>query len=179
MEIIDINGNKRQCHSVTTDKDYPGYVKINFKNDRREYSEWYTFEEFKAKNPNHPALTSKLSKPIFEDLGRVTDSTEFTLTDKKKSWQKNIFFGLPIWISRGKGEGQVRTVKSNGKNTIIINKLWKIAPDKTSQYVISPNIHNPHIFDNKFPDVPKAKKSLKTVTPTLKLELPKKITNTK
>lgn len=174
MEIIDINGNKRECHSVATDKDYPGYVKITFKNDRREYYEWYTIEEFKLKNPNHPLPTGKLNKPAYEDLGRVSSSTEFTLTDKIKSWPENVFKDLPLWISRGKGESQVRTVKSNGKNTMVIDKAWVILPDKTSQYVVSPNIHSPHIFGNKFPDVPKVRRSKKTVPETINIKLPKK-----
>jgi len=174
MEIIDINGNKRECHSVATDKDYPGYVKIAFKNAQRSYFEWYTIDEFKAKNPNHPLFIGKTAKPVYEDLGRVSSSTEFTITDKTKSWPKNVFANVPVWISRGKGEGQVKTVKSNGKNTIVIDKAWMTLPDKTSQYVVSPNVHNPHTFGNKFPDVPKVRRSKKSVPETINIKLPKK-----
>ena len=31
MKIIDINGVERECVSVALDKDYPGYVKADFK----------------------------------------------------------------------------------------------------------------------------------------------------
>ena len=165
MEIVDINGNKRECESVTTDKNYPGYVKITFKNPQRSYFEWYTVDEFKAKNPNLSSLVSSTVKPISEDLGRVSISTEITLTDKTKSWKENEFEGLPIWISRGKGEGQVRTVISNGKNTIVIDKPWKTLPNKTSQYLVSTNIHKPRAFGNILPEIEKigSKKSKKNM----------------
>lgn len=174
MKIIDVNGNERDCDSITTDKGYPGYVKIKFKNDRREYVEWYTIDEFISKNPNLKSLITNAPKPRFEDLGRVTTATELSLTDKKKTWQKDIFKNLPIWISRGKGESQVRKVLSNGKNTVVIDKPWLVIPDKSSQYVVSQNIHSPNIFDNNFPDVPKVNKSKKIVTPTINIKLPKK-----
>lgn len=172
MKIIDVNGNERECFSVTTEKDYPGYVKVLFKNERREYVEWYTLEEFRSKNPKLSSLVSNAPKLRAEDLGRITTATEITITDRNKSWKDNIFSDLPIWISRGKGEGQVRQVVSNGKNTVVIDKRWFIIPDKTSQYVISQNIHNPKIFNNNFPDVPKVKKIKKLVAKTLKVKLP-------
>lgn len=61
------------------------------------------------------------------------------------------------WISRGKGEGQIRTILKNNHNTLIINKEWEIIPDITSQYVISHNVHNPKILGNTLPqyEIPK------------------------
>ena len=72
--------------------------------------------------------------------GVASRSTDTTLTDGKQKWEKNIYAGFPLWISRGKGEGQVRTILSNTKNTIVIDKRWEVKPNRFSQYVISRNI---------------------------------------
>lgn len=153
MQIIDINGNKRECESVTPDPDFPGYLKVAFKNERRSYFEWYSINEFATKNPELASTIIKTPPPQAEDLGRVSKSTNTTLTDITKSWKKDIFAGLPVWISRGTGEGQVRTVKSNTKNKVFVDKNWDTLPDKTSQYLISPNVHNPHALGNTLPEL--------------------------
>ena len=59
-----------------------------------------------------------------------------------------------MWISRGTGEGQQRTVLKNTKNTLYLNKDWKIKPDKTSQYVLSRNVKdNIQAQGNTLPDI--------------------------
>lgn len=152
MHIIDINGNARECESVLPDPDFPGYVKVTFKRPNRSYFEWYKMDEFKAKNPRIAnAIAADMPLPKQEDLGRVSSSTKDSFTDKSKVWKEDMFKDLPVWISRGKGEGQVRKVKSNTKNKIFIDAEWEIRPNKTSQYLISENVHNPHAFGNNMP----------------------------
>lgn len=151
MQIIDVNGNRRECVSIAPDKDFPGYLKVMYKNDRRSHFEWYSIEEFKTKNPKLASIFAKTTTTVIEDLGRVSKSSKITLTDKTKVWKENIFTGIPIWISRGKGEGQVRMVKLNNKNTITVDAEWEKLPDKTSQYLVSPNIHSTGTFGNTLP----------------------------
>lgn len=160
MKIIDINGQERDCVSVVPDKDYPGFMKVLYKSKLRKgysHSEWYAISDFIKNNPKLRSLTEKAPKQIQEDLGVVTIAKEKLLTDKSKKWESNAFAGTTIWISRGKGEGQTRTVVSNNINTVTIDNPWKEIPDKTSQYVISPNIHDPQVRGNTLPPIIKEK----------------------
>ncbi len=141
MFIIDINGTKRECIAAYPDKDYPGFVKVDFKNQFRSYSEWYPIDEFNTRNPDLASLTASVKDVAPEITGIVSASIGTTLTDKTQTWQKNSYAGFPVWISRGKGEGQVRTVLSNTRNAIVIDKPWNIRPNRFSQYVLSRNIH--------------------------------------
>ena len=142
MQIIDINGTERECATAYPDKDYPGYVKVEYKTKLRSYSEWYPIADFNSRNPNLLSITNNI-RHVAEDItGVVTSSTSTAFSDKTQSWEKNTYAGFPVWISRGKGESQVRTVLSNTKNTIIIDKPWDIKPNKFSQYVLSRNIHD-------------------------------------
>ncbi len=142
MKITDINGNQRECVKAYPDPNYPGFIKVEFKNPRRSYCEWYPIGEFMSKNPG---FSSKYQNLMHEDPPEVTslttDSTDITLTDKTQKWQSNAYTGFPLWIAIGKGEGQVRTVISNTKDTLVIDKEWNILPNKFSQYVLSRNVH--------------------------------------
>ncbi len=161
MIIIDINGNKRDCVSAVPDKDFPGYIKVLFKNQLRSHVEWFPVEEFKEKNPDLSLFKNYQEDEPHEDLGIVFSSTKTSLMDKKKNWESNIYTNIPVWISRGKGEGQVRTAVSNNKNSVTIDKPWTELPDPSSQYVISSNIHNPHVFGNSLPVMEKTKRKIK------------------
>lgn len=151
MKIIDINGNNRECVTVRPDVNWPGYMKAVIVSGRGTHTEWYPVDEFFKMNPKLKDLIKETPKKKEEDLGIVTESKHNSLTDKKKNWKNNVFTGTPVWISRGKGEGQTRTVTSNTKSTIIVDKDWEILPDTSSQYVVSENVHNPHIFGNTLP----------------------------
>lgn len=140
MKIIDINGNKRECVNAYPDKDYPGFIKIEFSTKLRSYTEWYPIEEFKIRNPDLEYLVKGVPKEAKDSAGVVSKSTETTFTDSQQKWEKNIYTGFPMWISRGKGEGQVRTILSNTSSTVVIDKPWETRPNKFSQYVISRNI---------------------------------------
>ena len=151
MKIIDINGNERECVKVTPDLEWPGYMKAEIIDRNGTHSEWYLLDDFIKLNSNLKYLANGAPPEDKDDLGVVTGSKTNTLTDKKKAWEDNIYVGTPIWISRGKGEGQVRTIISNSKNSVEINQEWDILPDNSSQYVISFNIHNPKAAGNSLP----------------------------
>lgn len=165
MQIIDINGEKRECVEIFPDKDYPGFLKIKYVSRYRKnhmYYEWYRKDDFIKNNPSLAHLAKNVAS-WQEDLGIVSQSEKKSLSDKTKNWRKNIFAGYPVWIARGKGEGQLRTILKNSHNTLYINDEWDILPDKTSQYVISHNIHNPQAMGNVLPqyDIPKGIKMKK------------------
>jgi len=154
MKIIDINGEERDCVKVYPDPKFAGYMKVEFASKNRvgyTHSEWYPVSDFIKNNPTLKNLTTKAKKVINDDLGVVTSAKKDSLTDKSKKWNKDEYTGFPLWISRGKGEGQTRTVVNNTKNTLIINKPWKEVPNSTSQYVLSHNVHNPQVRGNTLP----------------------------
>lgn len=142
MIIIDINGSQRECANVYPDKDYPGFIKAEFVTKLRSYSEWYPIEEFKNRNPNLQHILKGVQIEAKDVTGTASRSTDTTLSDSQQKWEINIYAGFPMWISRGKGEGQTRTILSNTKNTIVIDKVWDVKPNRFSQYVISRNIRD-------------------------------------
>jgi len=167
MKIIDINGESRECVEITPDQSFPGYIKVKYISKYRpghKYSEWYKREDFIKNNPHLTRLVKGTLKPWKEDLGVVSLASNQTLTDKTKKWKANVFAGYPLWISRGQGEGQIRKIIINSNNTLIIDKPWKVTPNKTSQYVISHNVHDPQVMGNTLPleyKLPKKKKKIK------------------
>jgi len=154
MKLIDINDRQREAEEVTLDPRYPGFVTVKYKTNRAPdtfYVEWYPIGDFSDKNPELAKLLGNPAPPPKSDLGICTHSGEFYLEDTSKSWRDNIFTSYMVWISRGTGEGQVRLVKSNSKNNLTIDQPWTILPDTTSQYVVSLDIHDVKILDNKLP----------------------------
>lgn len=154
MLIVDINGEERECVSVSPDPKFAGYMKVEFASKNRKgykHSEWYPVSDFIKNNPKLKKLTTSAAKIVADDLGVVTSATKDSLTDKLKKWNEDEYAEFPIWISRGKGEGQTRKVIKNSKNVISINRPWDQIPDKTSQYVLSHNIHNPQVRGNTLP----------------------------
>lgn len=165
MLISDINGQKRECVAIFADKKFPGFLKIKYISRYRQghmYYEWYRKDEFIKNNP-HLAHLAKNVASWQEDLGVVSKADKKSLTDKTKNWRENIFAGYPVWIARGKGEGQIRTILKNSHNTLYLDTAWNILPNKTSQYVISNNIHNPQVMGNVLPqyNIPKGIKTKK------------------
>ncbi|PIR79968.1 MAG: hypothetical protein COU25_02650 [Candidatus Levybacteria bacterium CG10_big_fil_rev_8_21_14_0_10_35_13] len=161
IQIVDINGQTRECIRIVPDKDFPGFMKVLYKSKNRKgysHSEWYAITNFVKNNPKLKDLTKNAPKEAKEDLGVVTGAKESVLSDRTKKWEKNIFAGNTIWISRGKGEGQTRIVLANDKNTVTIDHPWKEIPDKTSQYLISFNVHDPQVRGNTLPPIIKEKK---------------------
>ena len=143
MKIVDINGNIRECVQVYLDDKWPGFVSVDFNSKLRtgyKHTEWYPVEDFKRNNPELVYMVKDAGEEANEVAGVVSSSDDTSLTDKTQKWQKNVYAGFPIWISRGRGEGQTRTVLSNSQATIIIDKAWDVKPNKFSQYVLSRNI---------------------------------------
>lgn len=57
MQIIDVNGNPRQCVKAYPDPNYPGFMKIEYQTKVRHYSEWYPIGNFITNNPTLQHLT--------------------------------------------------------------------------------------------------------------------------
>lgn len=154
MKIIDINGDERDCDEVKLDKQYPGFITVKYTSPRRpehQYVEWYPIEEFNKNNPELSTVLGNPTPPPKGDLGVVSHSGEFYIEDITKDWTDNIFVGFMLWISRGTGEGQVKTIKSNTKNTLTVDSAFDPLPDQKSQYLISYDIHDVKILGNNLP----------------------------
>ena len=154
MKIIDVNGEERDCVEIFSDKDFPGQIKVKYVSRYRpnhEYFEWYKKEDFVKNNPALTHLIKNSPREWKEDLGVVSSASITTMCDKSKNWRKNEFVGYPLWISRGLGEGQTRKIRENSGSTLTVDKPWIIIPDKTSQYLISHNVHNPQVMGNTLP----------------------------
>ena len=136
MKIIDINGSERTAKKVFLDPDYPGYVRVEF----RRHHEWYSIKEFIQNNPTLKHII-KGAKDTAPDLtGTVTSAGEKTLKDTTQNFAPNEYMEYHVWISRGHGEGQVRSVIKNNKDTLTINQAWDAKPNTTSQYVLAQEI---------------------------------------
>jgi hypothetical protein len=147
MQIIDVNDMSREVKSVAPDPTYPGYVRVEF----RRHHEWYTIQEFISKNPSLAHLAQNAPSIPQDFVGIITRATPTTLKDAIANWKENAYLGFYVWISRGKGEGQKRTVVSNTHNTLTIDQPWDTKPDKSSQYVLSFNVKEVHAQGNTLP----------------------------
>lgn len=147
MKIIDINNQERECEDAYLDPKWPGYVTVKFISKHRKghsHTEWYPIDKFVANNPKLEYIVKNKNiptSPIEEIAGVVTGADSDSLRDSTANWTKNAYSGFYVWISRGKAEGQVRTILSNTAKSIKIDKPWdKPRPNKTSQYAIVSNI---------------------------------------
>lgn len=140
MKIIDINNQPRECENVYLDPHWPGFVTVMFVSKNRpgyKHTEWMPMEQFFQ---NNPELKGKVSAdfvpkpPPKQFASVVTSAGKDSLTDDTKTWETNVYAGYYCWISRGKGEGQVRVIIKNSKNKFTLDKPWEIRPNKTSQY---------------------------------------------
>lgn len=156
MKVLDINGKERECVGYVLDKGFPDFVRVEYKSKIRKgytHTEWYPLNIFKKNNPELASKFKKTPQRPPEDLGIVSSSGKNYIKDTTKNWRANIYKGFPLWISRGKGEGQQRKVVKNNKNTIYVKKEWDVKPNKTSQYVLSENVQdNIEAQGNTLPD---------------------------
>ena len=152
MHIVDINGTERTCLKAFPDPAYPGYMRVEF----RTHHEWFTLKEFLFFNPTLTALTMGAVELPKDDLGVVTLGGKDFIKDAKKDWKDNCYIDFTIWISRGLGEGQTRKVVSNTRNTVYADAPWNVKPNKTSQYLISHDIHDVKAFGNVLPQIEQA-----------------------
>ena len=144
MKIVDINGTKREVKKAYPDPDYPGFMRIEFK----RHHEWYSIQEFLQFNPDLEDLTASAPKVPEDIVGIVSSAGKDYLRDIDQNLKENAYLGFFVWISRGKGEGQKRTVTKNTHNKITVDKPWDDKPNKTSQYVLSHNVQEVHAMGN-------------------------------
>ncbi len=147
MKIIDINNSERECKKVYPDPKFSGYMRVQF----NRHHEWYTISEFLKFNPNLEHLTKSAVIQAEDIAGIVSSTTKNTLKDTSQKWSKNAYKDFFVWISRGKGEGQKRTVTKNNANTAFIDTPWDTKPNTSSQYVLSHNIHKVKAMGNTLP----------------------------
>jgi len=84
-------------------------------------------------------LFLEMIKSLAVDSGIVTTSQPVgsnILQDSKKNWQADIHRNRLVKIVSGAGAGQVRSIRSNGPSTLVIEGTWAIALGTTSAYVI-------------------------------------------
>lgn len=159
MKIIDINNQERNCDKVYLDPHWPGYVTVLFVSKNRpgyKHTEWMPQVQFFQ---NNPELKGKVSADFSPDplppqiAGVVTSTGANSLSDNTKKWKTNLYASYFCWISRGKGEGQVRVILKNTAQKLTLDKPWETKPNKTSQYAIvhhKPQATNNH---NTLPEV--------------------------
>lgn len=70
------------------------------------------------------------------DYGQATSGDTSTLTDSSKSWATNQFANCTVFIVRGTGAGQSRTISSNTATELTVSAAWDTVPDSTSHYMI-------------------------------------------
>lgn len=75
------------------------------------------------------------------DSGTATGGSTTTLTDSGKSWTTNAHAGRAVTITGGTGSGQVGRIASNTGTVLTIASAWAVAPDGTSTYRISDDLH--------------------------------------
>jgi hypothetical protein len=75
------------------------------------------------------------------DTGTATAGTTTTLTDSSKSWTVNAHAGRALTIVSGTGAGQASVIASNTSTALTVSPAFTTAPDATSVYRISDNLH--------------------------------------
>jgi hypothetical protein len=75
------------------------------------------------------------------DNGTATGGSTTTLADTSKAWTTNVQANRAVTILSGTGAGQVGRIVSNTANTLTISVAWTTAPDTTSVYRISDDLH--------------------------------------
>lgn len=158
MKLVDINGNIRECQTAAVNPKYPGFVEVVYISRRTGQPmdpQWYPVSDFLKNNPKLHEIVDN-SKPNIEELvGQVTSAGPDFLRDNAKNVAEDAYVGYPIWISRGKGEGQTRKIITNSKNTFTVDDDWEIKPDTTSQYCITPNLPKTGVYNNSLGVQPK------------------------
>lgn len=157
MKIIDINNRERECLRVFLDPQWPGYVSVEFKrtsDPTKTRVEWMPLPDFATKNPSLSKIwQGKSTRSTPEIAGIVTSSDPESLTDDTANWIENTYAGFFVWISRGPGEGQTRTIMRNTYNQIFIDKPWNKMPNSDSQYSIVQKLGNTTPQGNTLPIV--------------------------
>lgn len=70
------------------------------------------------------------------DAGTLTSTEGRILFDTSKNWDRDRWSNYAIRIIAGTGDGQMRQIMSNGKDSIVVYEPWNVQPDNTSIYAI-------------------------------------------
>lgn len=156
MKIKDINGTDRDCQKAYIHPNWPGFVTVEFVSKHRKgykHTEWYPIDQFLQQNPTLTNIVKPAGQTnSAEVVGVVSRAGKTSLTDQGKNWQKNIYAGYVVWISRGAGEGQVRTIIKNSATALTIDQSWTTLPDQTSQYVVTKTLGDVKAAGNQLPE---------------------------
>ena len=71
----------------------------------------------------------------------VSGSSTSALGDTSKSWATNVHANRAVVITGGTGAGQFGRVASNTSTVLTLSDTWAVAPDATSTYRISDDLH--------------------------------------
>ncbi len=75
------------------------------------------------------------------DNGTATGGSTTTLTDSAKSWTTNVHANRAVTITSGTGSGQAGRIASNTGTALTIGTAWAVAPDATSVYRVTDDLH--------------------------------------
>ena len=157
MQIVDINGRERNCERVFLDSEWPGYVSVEFvrkADPTQKRIEWMPIADFAKKNPSLSHLWGdKSTASVKEFSSIVSRAGKKYLMDDTASWTRNLYAGYFVWISRGPGEGQTRTIMENTTNKLVVDKEWDKRPNKDSQYTVVQHLGNTTPQGNVLPIV--------------------------
>lgn len=156
MKIVDINGRTRDCTKAYHNPSWPGYITVEFESRNRKgykHTEWMPIADFAAKNPDLKDLYEGVVTSVEpkEFAGVVTASGPDSIVDTTQSWVKNLYAGFFVWISRGPGEGQTRTILSNTSTELKLDKAWGIRPTEDSQYAVVRKLGDTSVQGNVLP----------------------------
>lgn len=95
----------------------------------------------KIENHNQgETILSQGGNPDQMSVGAVTSANATSITDESKKWglirTPSLSSADHIAIIDGRGTGQWRRIISNTENSVQIEKVWDVIPDKTSHYAI-------------------------------------------
>lgn len=69
----------------------------------------------------------------------ATAATSTTIENSTLSMTPNLYQGEVTRITKGKGEGQERTISSNSTTTLTVASPWLVVPDSTSMFAVAEN----------------------------------------
>lgn len=86
---------------------------------------------------------------VSKSMGQPTAAAEDSLTDDHQDWEVNQYAGATVLITAGRGFGQYRMVRGNSKNSLALQKPWRVMPDKSSEYSVGFFFTENALFNNQ------------------------------
>jgi len=69
----------------------------------------------------------------------ATIHTQNTVGNESLEMNANRYRGLTVWVTRGRGAGQERTIAANTTTELTVASAWSVEPDATSFFVVAEN----------------------------------------